>query len=59
MKNNVNAEDNGERTGKNIAIRAGVVGFDSRADQMGHRVANNPPPLQRFFGRVLLTREAT
>ena len=39
----------GWRSGKDIAIAGGRLGFDSLADQIGHSVANNSPPLQRFF----------
>ena len=32
------------------------LGFDSRADQIKHSVANGSPPLQCFFGAILLRR---
>ena len=35
-----------------IAIGAGGLGFDSRADQIGRSIANGSPPLRRFFGIV-------
>ena len=30
-----------------------VLGFDSRAGQIGHNVTNGQPPLRRFFGAAL------
>ena len=41
---------------KDIAIGAGGLGFDSRAGQIGHSVANILPSLLRFFGAVLSRR---
>ena len=38
---------------RNIAISAGSLGFDFRAGQIGHNVANGTPPLRCFFGAVL------
>ena len=38
---------------KDIAIGAGGLGFDFWAGQIGHRVANDSPPLRHFFGAVL------
>ena len=38
---------------KNIDIRAGGLGFDSRAGQIKHSVTNGMPPLRCFFGAVL------
>ena len=35
-------------------MRARGLGFDTRAGQIGHSVANGLPPLRRFFGAVLL-----
>ena len=32
--------------------RASGQGFDCRAGQIGHSVANGLPPLQRFFGAL-------
>ena len=43
---------------QNNAICAGGLGFDSRAGQIGHSVANGSPPLRRFFGAVLPRRYA-
>ena len=34
------------------AFRVGGVGFYSQAGQIGHRVANDSPPLRRFFKAV-------
>ena len=34
---------------KDIAIGAGGLRFDSRVSQIEHSVANDSPPLQRFF----------
>ena len=39
---------------KGIDVRD--MGFDSRASQVGHNVANDSPPLRRFFGAVLSRR---
>ena len=41
-----------------MSIGAGDLGFDYPADQIGQRVANGSPPLQRFFGAVLPRRLA-
>ena len=38
---------------KHIAINGGGLGFDSRASQIGRRVANGSPPLRCFFGTAL------
>ena len=38
------------RTGNDVAIRAGGLGFDSQAGQTVHWAANGSPPLRRFFG---------
>ena len=35
-----------------IAFRIGDLGFDSRANQIGHSVAYGSPPLQRFSSVV-------
>ena len=40
---------------KDIAIGAGGLGFDSRAGQIRHTVADGSPALQRFFEAVLPT----
>ena len=40
----------GWRSGNDIASGAGGLVFDSRAGQIGHRVANGLPPLRCFFG---------
>ena len=37
-----------------ITIGAGGQGFDFRAGQIGHIVANGSPPLRHFLGEVLL-----
>ena len=39
----------GWRSGNDIASGVGSLGFDSRAGQIRHRVANGSPPLQCFF----------
>ena len=39
-----------------MAIGAGGLGFDSRADQIRHSVANCSPSLQRFFVAVFPNR---
>ena len=43
--------------GKDIAIDAGKVGFDSWASQIGHSVFKVSPTLQYFFGAVLPSAE--
>ena len=40
----------GWRCDNDIASGAGGLGFDSRACQIRHRVANGSPPLRYFFG---------
>ena len=39
-----------------LAIGAGGLGFDSRADQIDHSVAIGQPSLRRFFETVLPRR---
>ena len=41
---------------KDIAVRSGGLGCDSRAGQIGHSVGNDSPSLRCFFGVVLLRR---
>ena len=41
-----------------ITVSAGGLGFDSRAGQFGHSVANGLLPLRRFFETVLPRRSA-
>ena len=41
---------------KDIAMNAGGLGFKSLADLIGNSVANDSPPLRRFFGTVLARR---
>ena len=41
---------------KHMAFGAGDQGFDSRAGQIEHSVANDSPPLRRFYGAVLSRR---
>ena len=41
-----------------IAMGARGLGFDYRAGQIGHSVANGSLPLRRFFGAVLPRRQA-
>ena len=43
---------------QDIAMGEGDLGFDFRAGQIGHSVANGLPPLRRFVGAVLLRRQA-
>ena len=43
---------------KHTTIGARVLGFDSQAGQIEHSVANDSPPLQKFFGTVLARRSA-
>ena len=43
---------------KDLGVGAGVLGFDFRAGQITHSVANRLPPQQRFFRAVLLRRYA-
>ena len=41
---------------KDIDVGVIGLGFDSRTGQIGHKVANDSPPLQSFFGAVLSRR---
>ena len=41
-----------------MGIDTGCLGFDFRVGQVGHSVANNLPPLRRFFRAVLPRRLA-
>ena len=41
---------------KDIVISAEGLGFDYRAGQIGHSVANGSPPLRCLFGAVLSRR---
>ena len=43
---------------KGTAVGAGGLGFNFRAGQIGHSVANGSPPLRCFFRAVLLRRLA-
>ena len=43
---------------KDIAIGTRGLGFDSRAIQIGHSVANGSPLMRRLFGAVLPRRLA-
>ena len=52
-KVNVGAIIFGE-TVQDIAIGSEGLGFNFRAGQIGHSVANGSPPLRCFFGAVLL-----
>ena len=54
-------EDDGQRVGvgaQDIAIGARDVGFDYRAGQISHSVANGTSPLRCFLGAVLSRCEA-
>ena len=41
---------------KDIVNGAGGLELDSRIGQIGYSVANDSPPLRRFFGAVLPRR---
>ena len=43
---------------RDIAIGAVSLEFDSRAEQIGHSVANSSPPLRHFFETVLSRRSS-
>ena len=42
---------------QDLVIGARDLGFDSRASQIGHSVANGSPPLRRFCVALALSRE--
>ena len=53
----VDGKINGRWSNGNAFVSgAGVLGFKSLADQIGHSVANGSPPLQYFFERSCVAR---